>query len=269
MESKFHEKFYSFAKYYDIAFDFRDVTKECHFLESVFLKYSCRPLTSFVEFGAGPATHCLEMAKKLLSVTAVDLSQDMVKYASTKAKESNRPVNFECADMISYQSEKVYDMAALLMDSASYLLTNDQVIQHLRSVAKVLSADGIYVLEMSHPKSVFDIAKTALNEWEMERDNIKVKVQWGRPDDVFDPITQLTNVSVTLEYHEGERNGVLHENSLQRCFTATEFAALVAASGVFEIAGYFGGMSMEIPFSSEKRSWRMVPVLRKVNDTSS
>ena len=264
MKSKFHESFYSFAKYYDIAFDFKDVPKECAFIESLFSKHLKRQLSSFIEFGAGPALHCLELAKKLTSVTAVDLSQEMVDYAKAKSADIGVSVYCDRADMITYQSQKTYDMAALLMDSTSYLLTNAQVIEHLQSVAKLLNPGGLYVLEMSHPKSVFEISETTVNEWEMERGEIKVKVTWGGPDDKFDPITQLTEVSVTLEYKDGNRKGTLQDRSPQRCFTATEFGALVAASGVFEIIEYYGGMSLELPFNNEERSWRMVPVLRKL-----
>lgn len=264
MKSKFHEDFYSFAKYYDIAFDFKDIPKECSFLKELSLKYLSHPFSSFIEFGAGPALHCMELAKELPLVTAVDLSHEMTDYAKSKADEDGVSVHCDCADMITYQSQKTYDIAALLMDSAAYLLTNAQVVEHLRSVAKVLMPGGLYVLEMSHPKSVFDVERTTLNEWEMERDGAKVKVMWGGLDDKFDPITQLTDVSVTLKYEDGDKHGVLNDRSPQRCFTATEFAALVAASGAFEIVEYFGGMSSEIPFNNEERSWRMVPVLRKI-----
>lgn len=264
MKSKFHEDFYSFAKYYDIAFDFKDIPDECSFLKELAVKHLNRPLSSFIEFGAGPALHCMELAKDLPLVTAVDLSQEMTEYAKTKATELGVSVNCDCADMITYSSSKTYDMAALLMDSTSYLLTNEQVIDHLRAVAKTLNPRGLYILEMSHPKSVFEVSKTTVNEWEMERDDIKVKLTWGDIGDKFDPITQLTNVSVTLDYVDGERKGTIKDSSPQRCFTATEFAALVTASGVFEIVEYYGGMSSKIPFNNDENSWRMVPVLKKI-----
>jgi SAM-dependent methyltransferase len=229
MESKFHEEFYAFAKYYDIAFDFKDVAKECRFLESVFQKHCHRPVGSMVEFGAGPALHCLEMAKTLNLVTAVDLSPEMTEYARLKATQLQVQMNCQCADMIKYESPEKYDLATLLMDSTSYLLSNEDVIEHLRSVAKILNPAGLYVLEMSHPKSVFGATSSTVSEWEMEKEGTKVKVQWGAVGDTFNPLTQITNVSVRLEYEDGDKKGVIEDRSPQRCFTATEFSAFVCA----------------------------------------
>ena len=92
----------------------------------------------------------------------------------------------------------------------------------------------------------------------------KVKVQWGGEGDSFDPIAQLTEVSVRLEYEDQGKSGVIEDKSLQRCFSATEFDALVKASGVFQIVEYFGGMDSNLPFNNDKQSWRMVPVLKKL-----
>ena len=264
MELNFHEEFYSYAKYYDIAFDFRDVPAECRFIEQVFQKHSGRMPASFIEFGSGPAAHCLEMAKTLKKVTAVDLSPEMTAYAQAKAKQEGVHVNCECADMIRYSSRERYDVATLLMSSCSYLLTNDDVLQHLKSVASVLNLGGLYILEMDHPKSVFEIAKVTINDWEMEKDGVKVHLQWGAESDVFDPITQITNTSVKLTYEDGEKKGVLEDRAPQRCFTATEWSALVTASGVFEIVEWYGSMKVGVQFNSDKPAWRMIPVLRRL-----
>lgn len=62
------------------------------------------------------------------------------------------------------------------MDSTSYLLTDADVIAHLRLVSKVLNSNGLYVLEI---RSVFEISKSTVNDREMEKEGIRVKSQWG------------------------------------------------------------------------------------------
>ena len=62
MSKKSHTKLYSFAKYYDIAFDFKNIKSECDFLEKIKKKFlSDSHSKSFIEFAAGPALHTIEM----------------------------------------------------------------------------------------------------------------------------------------------------------------------------------------------------------------
>lgn len=180
MKKNFHKEFYSFAKYYDIAFDFKDVGKECDFMEQIYHKHT-----------------------------------------QQKALNHEVQLQYDCADMIHYQSLQIYDIAAILMDSTSYLLTNEDVITHFRSVASILNPKGLYILEMSHPRSVFNITTSTVNTWEMKKDGVTVKTQWGSPNDEFDPITQITSVSTQFEYEDDHKKGIIESISAQRSFTAT------------------------------------------------
>ncbi len=262
--SNSHNEFYSLAKYYDIAFQYINAESESSFFEEILRKHSPHLKSkTFIEFAAGPALNCIEMAKHGWNSTAVDLSPDMQTYGLEKANQQGQKINYLCSDMIRFSSEDKYDLAAILSDSTSYLLTNDDVINHLRSVADCLNDGGLYILEMAHPKDVFGVAKLTATKWEAERDGCKVKIKWGSDSDVFDPVSQITNVTVTLDYFDNDKSGTITNTSPQRCFTATEFEALVRASGVFEIAAVYGDIVSAMEFNNEKRAWRMVPVLRK------
>lgn len=263
MKNVLHGEFYSHAFYYDIAFDFKNVPQECDFLASLIAQYSPDlSAKSFIEIAAGPALHALEMSRRSWSAGALDLSEEMQAYGLGKATKENLKIQYYCDDMINFKIPQTYDMAAILMDSTSYLLTNEEVIHHLKSVAACLNKGGIYVLEMNHPKSVLSTSKTTSTAWEMSREDCHVKVNWGHPDDVFDPVTQTTNVSVQLLVTDKGIEKSFKDQALQRSFTFTEFSALVLASGVFELVSTYGAMQNVIKLS-DKEAWRMVLVLKK------
>ncbi len=117
---------------------------------------------------------------------------------------------------------------------------------------------------MSHPRDVFSVGKSASTEWDCEENDIKVSVKWGDETDVFDPITQTTNVTARLCFKSSNESGEIVDRSLQRCFTFNEFDALVKASGCFEMIDVLGSLKPGVKFSNEKSSWRMIPVLRKI-----
>lgn len=259
-----HLEFYSLARYYDIAFDFRDVPAECDFLGELARLHRGSAPRSFLELAAGPARHAREFARREIRATALDSAPGMVEYALAAARGQNIPFDCVCADMVDFRLPQTYDLAALLMDSSSYLLDNDAVLRHLACVADHLTAGGIYVLEMGHPRDAFRVGTSTVDKWDTERDGVKVSVAWGAEGDLFDPITQITEVSVTMRYESREGSGVVTDRAPQRCFTANEVRALVTASGRFELVTMLGAMNLAVALSNEKAAWRMVPVLRKV-----
>lgn len=260
-----HHDLYKLAEIYDIAFDFRDVPAECAFLRELCRKHAGREPEGFLELGAGPAWHPIEFARRGARATALDLSQAMVDYAREKARTQGVEIEAVRADMVRFEIPGSYDLAATLMDSSVYLLDNEAVLSHLACVADHLTDGGLYVLEMGHPRDVFGVGKSTRTTWDAERDGTKVHTEWGAEDDPFDPITQIRQVTVTIEYSGPKGSGTVTETAPERIFTANEFRALVTASARFEIVGTFGAMDANVPFSNEKAAWRMVPVLRKVS----
>jgi hypothetical protein len=97
----------------------------------------------------------------------------------------------------------------------------------------------------------------------MTRGETTVETAWGTKEDRFDPISQITDTTVIVNVTTGTEGYTLKETAPQRCFTGNEFAALVRASGRFEIAEIFGAVDSAIEFSNAKEAWRMVPILRR------
>lgn len=258
-----HIDFYSKAKYYDIAFSFKNVPEENQTILDVFRRHNGRDAQSFLDIGAGPASNAIEMAKRGIRSFALDYSPDMVAYGIEKAKESGASIKYLQGDMRNFELPESVDLAAIFMDSTSYLITNEDVVSHLRSVARSLQKDGLYLLEMSHPRDVFSVGKSASTEWSEKQEDIEVSIKWGADGDVFDPIKQTTMVTATLKFKTESEQGEIVDRSEQRCFTYNEIDALVKSSGCFEMIDVLGSLKPGVAFSNEKACWRMIPVLRR------
>lgn len=258
-----HNQFYAKAKYYDVAFNFKNVSEENQTIIDVFRQHNRVDPKSFLDIAAGPATNAIEMAKRGVVAIALDYSQEMVDYGIKSAEKAEVNLKYLRGDMRNFKLSQKVDLAAIFMDSTSYLITNDDVISHLKSVAESLNSKGLYILEMSHPRDVFSVGKSATTEWDCEENDIKVSVKWGDESDSFDPITQTTNVTARLRFKSMNESGEIVDRSLQRCFTFNEFDALVKASGCFEMIDVLGSLKPGVKFSNEKNCWRMIPVLRK------
>jgi len=258
-----HQCIYQQARAYDVAFGFRDIPAECATLADLVLRHAGRPANTVLELAAGPARHAREFARRGVAATALDSMPAMAAYALARAADDGVPLKAVCADMCDFQLGARFDLAVLPMDSASYLLDNDAVLRHLGCVSRHLTAGGLYVLEMSHPRDVFGTGSSTSSKWTSEADGLRVDMQWGTEGDPFDPITQIDEVTVTMDWSGPDGGGHLVERARQRRFTANEFAALVQAGAHFDIVDWLGSLATPVPFSNDRAAWRMVPVLRK------
>jgi SAM-dependent methyltransferase len=258
-----HQRIYQHARCYDVAFGFRDVAAECDTLDALAARHRLAPVASMLELAAGPARHAREFARRGVAAAALDSAQPMLDHAVERAIQDGVGLTAVCADMCDFHLEKRFDLAVLLMDSASYMLDNAAVLRHLDCVAAHLADGGLYVLEMSHPRDAFKVGASTNTRWKSEADGLQVDMQWGAEGDSFDPITQVDDVTVTMTWSGPQGSGRLIERSRQRRFTANEFDALVRANGRFDIVEWLGSLAPPVAFGNERAAWRMIPVLRK------
>jgi hypothetical protein len=148
-----------------------------------------------------------------------------------------------------------------MLNSLTYLHTNESVIAHLQAVARALRPGGLYVIELGHPVELFRRGSVTHTTWKIQDNRGVLSVAWEYVEATFDPTTQCQQVDVLMRYctDSGEAIEQLCDSSLERGFTFNELDAIVRASGVFRLVRVFGALSINQEFSCD--SWRMVPVL--------
>lgn len=138
------------AEYYDVLHDDVDYPAECALLETVFSRFLHRPPSSLVDLGCGTGSHALILAKRGYRVTGIDASAGMLRVARAKARDRHNPT-FVRGDMRSFDPGRTFD-AAICMDGAfTHLLTDRDLLAHLRAVRRHLARGGVYVFEFAQP----------------------------------------------------------------------------------------------------------------------
>lgn len=264
MPDRDHHDLYAQAEAYDIAFDFRDLDDECDALDTICLKHRGAKPASFVDVGCGPGYHCIHYAKRGLRTFGIDINPTMIDYAKEKAKRDGAAVEFILADMREFDLPQPVDLAFCAIASFHYLLSAEEIINHLRAVARNLTSGGIYVIEANHPRDTFHVGESTHNEWEAKRGDTIVRSRWGLDDLSFDPITQICRSKVCVEIERGDQIEKMEFMNVDRSLTYQELKLLVAQSGVFETVAWLGALDADKPFDNTKESWRMIPVLRKL-----
>ena len=277
--------FYRNTRAYDVAFGNRNFTAECDFLgwclkthgqipvldfrsehkthSAIHPKSPTQNLKSFLEVACGPARHTREFARRGWRATGLDLSEDMLRYAADRAMREGVAIETVCADMCNFTLEQPVALAANLMESLTHLLTNEQVVSHLRAVARNLLPGGIFVIEMAHPACSGKI--DVPNTWTEREDDMTVDILFGLPDDPYDPITQQWTITSQLAIREnGQPTRVVESHNQHRWYGAQELAALAELSGAYQQVWWYGNLTLPPqPFDNSDEAERMVVVLRK------
>jgi SAM-dependent methyltransferase len=257
-----HGDIYGAAELYDLAFSYRDYAHEAAFLRRTFEDRAGRPPARFLELAAGPGRHALAMAATGVASTCVDLSPAMSSYARGLAERHGVALACVTADMRSFELADRFELAACMLCSATYLLTDADFIAHLKAVARCLGPDGRYILELPHPGD-HDGAGTTKDAWTVQSEAGALEVTWrelaasrtAAGPTIIDCLARLVFTPTT-----GPRV-IIEQRSSQRAIPRAELEHLVAASGAFALEHLWGALDPTIELEGP-RAWRMVAVLR-------
>ena len=256
---------YDEPELYEAACAYRDVLGEVDALLRWSGKYRHSaegPLRSVLELAAGPAEHSRELARRGLDATALDLSAAMCAGARELAAADATRLTVIQADMRDFSLGRRFDLAITMLNSLCHLLTLDDLLKHLASVARHLAPGSLYITELAHPADIFAERRTS-SEWTSELDGGTVRVRWGGGTDEIDPITQITREHVSITYHKrGGSVRTVTDVVPNRFWSATELVAAIRLAGGFAVVASYGDFDADTPVEAPD-AWRMILVLRR------
>ncbi len=255
-----HTSVYQAAELYDLAFSYRDIGAEARFLRELYRRRRGRPAKTFLELAARPARHAIDMRGAGLDVLALDLAPEMAAYGVESAKARGLALDYVVADMTAFEAPRTFDLAACMLCSASYLLTPEAFLAHLRSVRAALAPEGMYFLELTHPSELAGERKSQ-NAWKMSDARGELSIAWG--GDLAKSVDGVWRADVHLHYRpfDGSAPVHIHDEADQRAFSVTELAGFAEQSG-FAIEASFGAFDEHIEVD-DPRAHRLLLVLRR------
>jgi hypothetical protein len=187
-------------------------------------------------------------------------------YARMRADNEGVDLDVLEADMVRFRMpRRRFDLAFVMLDSASHILDLDAMVSHLRAVGAHLAPGGLYVMEMSHPADFLAGAPKTQDRWRLTRDGTRVDVNFTSPLRGFDPATQVWNCRISVKVTERGRTRVLRDGLALRRWTATELEAAARLAGNVRIVERHGSIEVDAPFGTGDASeWRMISLLERV-----
>lgn len=250
---------------FELAYSYRDIGNEVDHIEYNWQKDSNSENMAVLDVRCNSGNHLEQFASRGYECTGMESNKDLLSHCQSKCKQDGYDFDLIRSDMRSFRLDKKFGLAINMLGYANFLLTNSDMVEHLRSVARALEVGGIYYLEMVHPREYTSNTPRSARSWELSRNDLQVTTEISH-DNLVDPVTQTQNFTTTVTVQNKLGEKVYQREDLTRIYLYQEFLSLLENAGGFELINCYGTFNSAVDFNDSRRSWRMLPVLRRTDE---
>jgi len=250
---------YTAPRLYEIAFDMNR-KGEVDFLVHCFKRYARRPVRRVLDIACGTGPHLARLADRGYAMAGLDLSPANIEFLRERLTAKGQRAELVVGDMTDFLLRRPVDAALCMQDSQGHLLTNEQLVAHLRTVGRALRRGGLYIFDRYMASSWTDPARSW--SWSRRRGHLIVRASFSALHDV-NPVSQVFREHMTLEAVENGTRRIYRQTHLSRMVFPQELRALVDLAGGFEFVQWFYGFKAHQVLDRARHPLLMVVVLRK------
>lgn len=125
----------------------RDEAEAISLLELIFTVLKKEEIKTVLDMACGSGRHAIQFARLGLDVTAVDLSENLLKEACRNAKTAAVDIEFIQSDIRKFNPSKKYDLAVNLFTSIGYFDDDEENLNVIKKAYNCLSANGFFILD--------------------------------------------------------------------------------------------------------------------------
>ncbi|MCC6550503.1 MAG: class I SAM-dependent methyltransferase, partial [Ignavibacteriaceae bacterium] len=143
-----NKHFELYSRYYNLLYKDKDYKGETDYIFEK-LKSNLSVLNEVLELGTGTGIHADLLKKMGLSVTGIELSEEMAQQAKEKGIECYVG---DCSDFI---LDRKFDAVISLFHVISYITENDKLIKTFRNVYNYLNIGGVFLFDIWYTPAVY------------------------------------------------------------------------------------------------------------------
>src|SRR5262249_43599491 len=233
---------------------------EVDFLVHCFRRFSRRPVRRVVDIACGTGPHLLRLADRGYQMSGLDLSPRNIDFLRERLTRKGHEGELVVGDMTDFRLARPVEAAICMQDSQGHLLRTEQLVAHLRAVARCLKPGGLYVFDRYMVSSWTNPARRWT--WSKRRGRLIVRASFSALNDV-DPVSQIFRERMTLEAIENGTRRLYRQTHLSRMVFPQELKGVIdVAGGLGFVRGFFAFNPHEV-LERSRHPIIMVVTLRK------
>lgn len=165
--------------YYHILYKHRDYEEAAAFLDHLIEYFNIAPKAKILDLACGKGRHSIYLNQKGFDVTGVDLSEENIKFASTKQNDS---LHFAVHDMRNVFATEEFDYVFNLFTSFGYFDSKEENLNVIDATIQSLKPGGKFLLDFLNP---YVVVNNLVHEEDKTIENIHFNIQRKYTDDEF------------------------------------------------------------------------------------
>ncbi|MFH1779065.1 MAG: class I SAM-dependent methyltransferase [Candidatus Omnitrophota bacterium] len=252
---------YSYPEYCEIAYNW-DRTPECDFIEECIRRYSSISVNSILDIACGTGIILREFARRGYKALGLDKSREMVEFVNRKATLEGLDLKCVHSDMRSFQLGDKYGCVICMLDSFRYLLTDDDILSHFRSVAKELKVGGLYILDFWMPKDE-NVIEWEEARWVQQDKDISIDATYRQLAHTFSPKDKIFKDELIFRIRSPKFNSTINGRTKTRLLFLSELKELVRKSELFNYIDRFYNFDFDLKEGYNIKPIRTNIILRR------
>ncbi|MDU4882201.1 class I SAM-dependent methyltransferase [uncultured Clostridium sp.] len=207
-------------------------------------------LNDYLDIACGTGNVTIRIAKYFKNIYGVDLSEDMLREAFDKFKESRIKGKIICQDMTELSLNKEFDLITSVLDSTNYITDLNDLQNYFNGVYNHLKANGLFIFDVNSYYKLSEILGNNIYTYSEE----DVFYTW---ENVFED--SLLSMFLTFFVKKGDLYERFEEEHLERAYTEKELEQELKKANLEVIAKFDGYTENYVQANTE----RIVYVIRK------
>ena len=248
------ESFEHLAKYYNLIYSDKDYEKEVSFLEDIF-ELTQKP-KNILEIGCGTGNYTKILMDKGYDMTALDLSESMLRTAREKCA-----CKFVQGDIRDVSMNNQFDACIAMFAVMGYVTENSDIIRSLKNIHRHLKENGLFVFDVWNGLAVLRLLPE-LRIKVVENDKVRLLRIANPKLKSFEHICEV-NYKLLILNKDDNKFGEIDEKHIIRFYFPQEIKFFLEATGfeVFKICPF-----LDLRGNVDETIWNIAVIAKKVAD---